>query len=79
MTVGRIRWLESLRYFAKGAACELGEETILEPTDDEANVFKEFFTAGLQMPPHPALTNILIKCRVQPHQWTSNAFTQLSK
>jgi hypothetical protein len=31
------------------------------------------------MPPQPALTNILVKYRVQLHQQTLNAFAQLSK
>jgi hypothetical protein len=50
-TVGRIRQLEALGYFAKGSGPEPGEEVILELADDEAVVFKEFFAAGLQMPP----------------------------
>jgi hypothetical protein len=55
------------------------EETIPEPTDDEAIVFEEFFAAGLRMPPHPAFTEILLKCRVQLHQLNPNTITQLSK
>jgi hypothetical protein len=35
--------------------------TIPEPADDEAIVFEEFFATGLRMPPHSALTEILIK------------------
>jgi hypothetical protein len=45
ITVGRIRQLEALRYFAEGSVHEPGEETVPEPADDEV-VFKEFFTAG---------------------------------
>jgi hypothetical protein len=45
--MGRIRQLESLRYFAKGSARESGEETVPEPNDDEVVVFKEFFMVGL--------------------------------
>jgi hypothetical protein len=40
-----------------------------------AVVFKEFFTAWLWMPPHPALIEIL----VQLHQLTPNDIAQLSK
>jgi hypothetical protein len=59
--------VEKLRYFAEGSAREPEEETVPEPTDDEAVVFEEFFTTGLRMPPHPALTEILLKYRVQLH------------
>jgi hypothetical protein len=45
----------------------------------EAVVFEVFFIARLQMPPQPALTDILLKFRVQLHQLTPNAFTQFSK
>jgi hypothetical protein len=51
ITVGRIRQLESLGYFIEGSTCEPGEEVVLDPGDEEAIVFEEFLTAGLQMPP----------------------------
>jgi hypothetical protein len=59
--------VETLRYFAEGSTRVPGEETVPKPTDDEVVVFEEFFTAGLHMPPHPALTEILLKYRVQLH------------
>jgi hypothetical protein len=52
---------------------------ILELVADEAVVFEEFFAAGLWMPPHLALTDILVKFHVQLHQLTANAFAQFSK
>jgi hypothetical protein len=55
------------------------EETISELADDDAVVFEKFFTAGLQMPPHPALTDTLVKFWVQLHQLTLNVFAQLFK
>jgi hypothetical protein len=79
ITVGRIGQLETLRYCSEGSACEPGEETVLEPVDDEAVMFEEFFTMRLRMPPHPALTKILLKYQVQLHQLTPNAFVQFSK
>jgi hypothetical protein len=79
VTVGHIHQLESLRYFAEGFTREPGEETILELKHDEAIVFEEFFANGLRMPPHLALTEILLKYRVQLHQLTPNAIAQLSK
>jgi hypothetical protein len=42
-------------------------------------VFEEFFTAGLRMPPQPALADILLKFWVQLHQLTPNTIMQLSK
>jgi hypothetical protein len=42
-------------------------------------VFKEFFTVGLRMPPHPVLADILLKFQIQIHQLTPNAIVQLSK
>jgi hypothetical protein len=47
VTVGHIRQLESLGYFTEGFVCEPGEETILEPNDDQAIVFEDFFMVGL--------------------------------
>jgi hypothetical protein len=79
VTVGRIRQLEVLGYFVEGSTCELGEEVVPDPVDDEAVVFEEFFAAGLWMLPQLTLTDILVKFRVQLHQLTLNAFAQLSK
>jgi hypothetical protein len=56
-----------------------GEEVVPEPAADEAIVFEEFFAAGLRMPSHPVLIDILVKFRVQIHQLTPNAFAQFSK
>jgi hypothetical protein len=50
---------------------------IPEPDDDEAVVFEEFFVAGLCMPPHPTLNDILLKFQAQLHQLTPNAIAQL--
>jgi hypothetical protein len=61
VTVSHMWQLESLGYFAEGSARELGEVVVPEPNPDEAVVFKDFFSAGLWMLPHPALTEILLK------------------
>jgi hypothetical protein len=65
-------------YFSEGMGHEPGEETVPEPNPDKVVVF-EFFTAGLQMPPHLVLSNILLNFQVQIHQLTPNAIVQLSK
>jgi hypothetical protein len=44
----------------KDEARTLKAETVPEPHADEAVVFEDFFVVGLRMPPHPALTNILL-------------------
>jgi hypothetical protein len=44
ITVGHIRQLEALGYFAEGSACEPGEEVVLNPADDESIVFEEIFS-----------------------------------
>jgi hypothetical protein len=59
--MGCIRQLESLGYFTEGSARESGEQIILKPADNNAVVFEEFFTVGLRMLPHLALTDILVK------------------
>jgi hypothetical protein len=41
----------------------------LDPRANEVEVFKEFFTAGLRMPPHPVLVDILHKFWVQLHHF----------
>jgi hypothetical protein len=51
ITVVRIWKMASLHYFAESVTWEPREEVILEPTDDEAIVFEEIFTAGLRMHP----------------------------
>jgi hypothetical protein len=79
ITVGRIRQMESLGYFAKGSAREPGEEIVPKPNSDEAVVFEEFFAAGLRMPPHRAFTKIQLKFWVQLHQLTLNAIAQMLK
>jgi tRNA A37 threonylcarbamoyladenosine synthetase subunit TsaC/SUA5/YrdC len=61
-------------YLDEGMGREPREETVPEPCPDEAMVFKEFFTVGLRMPPHPVLADILLKFQIQIHQLTPNIF-----
>jgi hypothetical protein len=64
-------------YFADGGARALGEEIVPKP--NQAVEFEEFFTAGLRMPSHLVLSDILLKFQVQLHQLTPNTIGQLSK
>jgi hypothetical protein len=67
VTVSCIQGMIDNGYFAEGMGCEPGEETVLEPQSNEAVVFEEFFTARLRMPPHLALSDILLKFQMQLH------------
>jgi hypothetical protein len=58
-------------YFLEGEARAAGAKTVPEPNT--------FFVAGLCMPLHPALADILLHFQVQLHQLTPNAIAQLSK
>jgi hypothetical protein len=64
MTVSRIRGMIGNGYFADGMGREPGEKTMPEPHVDEAVLFEEFFTAGLRMPRHPMLADILLKYQI---------------
>jgi hypothetical protein len=66
-------------YFAEGETRAPGAETVPEPNSDEAVMYEEFFVAGLCMPLHRALADILLKFQTQLHQLTPNAIAQLSK
>jgi hypothetical protein len=72
--------LESFtHYFPKRYGWALGAESIPNPHENEAVVFKYFFVAGLRMPPHPVLLDILRMFWVQLHQLTPNAIVQISQ
>jgi hypothetical protein len=65
-------------YFVEGEARATGEETMPEPQEDQVVVYEDFFIAGLRMPPHHTLADIMLKCQAQL-QLTPNAIAQLSK
>jgi hypothetical protein len=59
ITVSHIRGMIDHIYFSEGMVHETEEETIVEPNADEVVDYEEFFTAGLRMPLHPVLADIL--------------------
>jgi hypothetical protein len=71
--------MEERGYFSEGKGCAPGAETVLEPYNDEAIVYEDFFNTGLCMPPHPALVDILLYFQAQLHQLMPNTSAQLSK
>jgi hypothetical protein len=79
ITVGKIKMMVKKGYFVDGEAHALTAETVSEPDNDEVVVYEDFFVAGLRMPPHPALVDILLKFQAQLHQLMPNAIAQLSK
>jgi hypothetical protein len=66
-------------YFLKGYGRTPGAESVPDPVENEVVVFKDFFSAGLHMPPHPVLLDILHTFQVQLHQLIPNAIVQISK
>jgi hypothetical protein len=62
MMKARVTSLESFtRYFLKGFTRPPSTESILDPQENEAVVFKDFFAAGLCIPRHPIILDILCK------------------
>jgi hypothetical protein len=53
--------------------------SVPDPQVNEAVVFEDFFTAGLHIPPHPVLMDILCKSEVQLHQQMPNAIIEIGK
>jgi predicted hydrocarbon binding protein len=65
VTKAHIASLESFAcYFPKGYGQSPDAESVLDPRENEVVVFKDFFTAGLRMPPHSVLLDILCKFQV---------------
>jgi hypothetical protein len=73
--------MKKLGYFKetdKGLVRFGGEETIPEPKDDEVEVFKSFFKAGLRFPLHGMIAEVMEKFGIYLHQLTPNAIVRLS-
>jgi hypothetical protein len=60
ITISKIKEIEDKGYFPKYEARAPGAKTMLEPNNDKAVVYEKFFVAGLLMPSHLALTDILL-------------------
>jgi hypothetical protein len=73
--------MTKLGYFKeteKGLVRFGGEETIPKPENDEVEVFKSFFKAGLRFPLHEMIADVLENFEIYLHQLTSNAIVRLS-
>jgi hypothetical protein len=68
ITLSRIKEMTEKGYFADGEARAPRAETVPELEEGEAIVYEDFLVAGLRMPPHAALVDILLKFQMQLHQ-----------
>jgi hypothetical protein len=78
MSSVRVQDMQRLGYFGGGVARVPGMEEVLEP-EGELVVFEAFFAAGLRLPAHRFVGEVLCRFNVQIHQLTPNAVVALSK
>jgi hypothetical protein len=74
----RVQDMQQLGYFGNGVSRVPGAEEIPEP-EGEIVVFEAFFTAGLRLPAHRFVVEVLQRYDVQIHQLTPNAMVALAK
>jgi hypothetical protein len=70
--------MQQLGYFGNGVGRVPGAEEIPEP-EGEIVVFEAFFTAGLRLPTHRFMVEVLQRFEVQIHQLTPNVVVALAK
>jgi hypothetical protein len=78
MSSVRVQDMQRLGYFGGGVGCVSGAKEISEP-EGELVVFEAFFIAGLRLPAHRFVSEVLQKFEVQVHQLTPNAVVALAK
>jgi hypothetical protein len=78
MSLVRVQDMQRLGYFGGGVGRVPGAEEVPEP-EGELVVFEAFFIAGLRLPAHHFMSEVLQKFEVQVHQLTSNAMVVLAK
>jgi hypothetical protein len=74
----RVQDMQQLGYFGSGVGRVPGAEEVPEP-EGELVIFEAFFTAGLRLPAHRFVAEVLRRFEVQVHQLTSNAVVALAK
>jgi hypothetical protein len=74
----RVQELQELGYFGDGVRWVPGAEEIPEP-EGELVVFEAFFIAGLRLPAHRFVVEVLRRFDVQVHQLTPYAVVALAK
>jgi hypothetical protein len=70
--------MQQLGCFGSGVGRVPGAEEVLEP-EGELVVFEAFFTAGLRLPAHRFVAEVLRRFEVQVHQLMSNVVVALAK
>jgi hypothetical protein len=70
--------MQQLGYFGGGVARVPGAEEVPEP-EGELVVFEAFFAAGLRLPAHRFMAEVLRRFEVQVHQLTPNVVVALAK
>jgi hypothetical protein len=60
ITICKIKEMTEKTYFPEDGAHAPRAEIVSEPDNNEAVVYEDFFVTGLCMPPHLALTDILL-------------------
>jgi hypothetical protein len=78
MSSVRVQDMQQLGYFGGEVARVPGTEEVPEP-EGELVVFEAFFAAGLRLPAHRFVGEVLRRFNVQVHQLTPNAVVALSK
>jgi hypothetical protein len=74
----RVQDMQQLGYFGSGVGRVSGAEEVPEP-EGELIVFEAFFTAGLHLPAHHFMAEVLRRFEVQVHQLTPNVVVALAK
>jgi hypothetical protein len=74
----RVLEMQRLGYFGGSVGRAPGAEEVLEP-EGELVVFEAFFVAGLHLPTHRFMAEVLQRFEVQVHQLTPNAVVTLAK
>jgi hypothetical protein len=74
----RVQDMQQLGYFGSGVGRVPRAEEVPEP-EGELVVFDAFFTAGLRLPAHRFVVEVLRRFKVQVHQLTPNVVVALAK
>jgi hypothetical protein len=75
---GRVHEMQHLGYFGNEVGRAPGAEDVPEP-EGELVVFEAFFAAGLSLPMHRFIIEVLRKFEIQIHQLTPNVMVALEK
>jgi hypothetical protein len=78
MSSVRVHDMQQLGYFGGGVARVPGAEEVPEP-EGELVIFEAFFAAGLRLPAHRFVAEVLRRFEVQVHQLTPNVVVALAK